>query len=114
MRNRFLTICLFGITGLTCNFSVVHRHDEADTKQPIEIALDRSARDLIGYNRQRNTVFQTRLKLFEKRKNRQKIISEFGIKIDVKTLKRYQKRLAAYHKHRRNLKARELGYLNCK
>ena len=110
MKNGFLTICLFGITGLTCNCSVVHRHSESDTKQPDEIDLDRSARDLIGFNRQRNTAFQTRLKLFEKKKNRQQKISDFGIKLDPKTIKRYHKLLAAYHKRRRNMKAKELGY----
>ena len=110
MKNGFLTICLFGITGLTCNCSVVHRQNESDTKQPDEIDLDRSARDLIGFNRQRNTAFQTRLKLFEKKKNRQQKISDFGIKLDAKTIKRFQKLLAAYHKRRRNMKAKELGY----
>ena len=110
MRKGFLTICLFGITGLTCNCSVVHRHGESDTEQSDEIDLERSARDLIGYNRQRNTAFQTRLKLFGKRNNRQQRISDLGIKMDEKTLKRYQKLLAAYHKRRRNMKAKELGY----
>ena len=99
MRHGFLTICIFAITGLTCNCSVVHRHNESETKRPIESALDRSARDLIGYNRLRNTAFQTRLKLFEKRKNGQQRISE-RIKIDVNVLQRYRNRLAAYHEHR--------------
>ena len=111
MRHEFLTICLFGFSGLTCNCSAVHRHDESDTVKPIEIALDRSARDLIGYNRQRNTAFQTRLKLYGKRTNRQQRIYDFGFKMDAKTFKRYQKQLAAYHRHRRNMKAKALGYL---
>ena len=114
MRKRFLTICLFEIAGLACNCSALqsaaHRYDESDTKQPIEIGLERSARDLIGYNRQRNTGLQTRLKLFGKSKNRQQRISDFGIKLDAKTIKRYHKLLAAYHKRRRNMKAKELGY----
>ena len=84
MRKEFLTICLFGITGLTCNCSVVHRHGESDTKQQDEVDLDRSARDLIGYNRQRNTAFQTRIKLFGKRNNRQQRISDFGIKLNAR------------------------------
>ena len=85
MRHEFLTICLFGFSGLTCNCSAVHRH-ESDTVQPIEIALDRTSRDLIGYNRQRNTAFQTRLKLYGKRTNRQQRIYDFGFKMDAKIL----------------------------
>ena len=86
---------VFLIAGLTCDCSAVHRYDESDTKQQIEIGLDRSARDLIGYNRQRNTAFETRLKLFGKRNNRQQRISDFGIKLNAKTIKRYHKLLAA-------------------
>ena len=70
MSQGFLMMCLFGFCGLTCNCSVANRHvrghDQSDVIQPFEIALDRSARDLIGYNRQRNAAFQIRQKLFEK------------------------------------------------
>ena len=110
MNERFLLMCFFGIGGLTCNCTIIHRHDETDIMQPFENALDRSARDLIGYNRQRNTAFQIRQKLFEKATGKRQGISDFRIKVDENILKHYQKQLAAFRKRKRIMIAKRLGY----
>ena len=108
-------VCLFGCCGLTCNCSVVNRHvrghDKPDEIQPFETALDRSARDLIGYNRQRNTAFQIQQKIFEKTRvtGRQGILN-YRLKLDEKTLKRYQKQLTAFRKRKRSMLVKRLGY----
>ena len=115
MSHGFLMVCLYGSCGLTCNCSVVNRHvrghDKPDEIQPFEIALDRSARDLIGYNRHRNAAFQIQQKIFEKTRvpGRQGILN-YRLKLDEKTLKRYQKQLAAFRKRKRSMIAKRLGY----
>ena len=115
MGQGFFMVCLFGFCGLTCNCSAINRHvrrhDQADVIQPLEIALDRSARDLIGYNRQRNAAFQIRQQLFEKTLVTVRPgIPNYRLKLDAKTLKQYQKQLIAFRKRKRSMLAKRLGY----
>ena len=94
MRKTFLTIFLFAIVDLF-NCTAVYRYDEADKKQLIEADLEQG-----NTARQQNTAFQTSFltKRFRKRNNRQQRIPNFRIKMNSKSIQRYQKVLAAFHK----------------
>ena len=76
------------------------------------VQRSRAKRDLIGYNRQRNTAYQSRLKMpdtnhMERYKRK---IAEFVMTKDQKALRRFRKRLMVLEKQRRAKMLKQLGY----
>ena len=77
-----------------------------------QLARSRAKRDLIGYNRQRNTAHHRRFKVPEPDhiKRYQRKIAEYVMKNDESALKRFRARLILLKKQRRAKMLKELGY----
>ena len=77
-----------------------------------QVGRSRAKRDLIGYNRQRNTAHQSRFKVMDtnhmKRYNRK--IAMYAIKNDPTVLERFRKELMVLKKQRRARMLKQLGY----
>ena len=77
-----------------------------------QVGRSRAKRDLIGYNRQRNTAHQSRFKVMDtnhiERYNRK--IAMYAMKNDPTVLERFRKQLMVLKKQRRARMLKQLGY----
>ena len=72
----------------------------------------RAKRDLIGYNRQRNTAHHSRLKVLDTNhmERYKRKIAKFIMKNDRSALERFRRRTRAIERQRRAKMLKELGY----